>query len=134
MRIEQREFKQDDGTIKKSVVIICETDEESKLLDSIGEPKETGSFKYHVRGELRLSDGYGEFYVHLEPDPHRYYDEDLDFLGELAEKDCDGDCYESRKDRSDCPVCRASHYINEAGEVIHEGAHEIRRELENEDS
>ena len=134
MRIESREFKQDDGTIKKSVIIICETDEESKILDIIGEPKECGNYKHDVRGELRLADGCGEFYVSLESDPHRYYKDDLDFLGELSDKDCDGDCYETRPDHSDCPTCRARHYINEAGGVIHEGAHEIRRELKNEDS
>ena len=131
MRIESREFKQDDGTIKKSVIIICETDEESKILDTIGQPRECGNSNHQVKGELRLADGYGEYYVHLEPDPHRYYEEHLDFLGELCDRsECEGDCYETRPNHDDCPECDASSAINEAGEVLREGVKVIRRKMD----
>lgn len=129
MRIEPRVFKNDDGTEKKSVVIICETDEESKILDSIGEPKEVGNYNYEVRGELRLSDGFREFYISLEADPYRYYREDLDFLGKLADDDsCEGICIDEPPYR-DCPSCAAGALINEAGEILRDGMRLIKKEM-----
>lgn len=58
MLIEDRSNIMDSGT---QVVLICENQDESKILDLLGTPNSK------VKGELRLSDGYGEFYVRLEP-------------------------------------------------------------------
>lgn len=43
------------------IIMVCETDEESRTVDILGKP---GS---KVKGELRLSDGHGEFYILLKP-------------------------------------------------------------------
>lgn len=58
MRVEDRTGVMDAGT---QIVCICEGEEESQLVDLLGKP---GSL---IQGQLCLSDGYGEFYIRLEP-------------------------------------------------------------------
>jgi len=58
MRVEDRTGIMDAG---KQIICVCEGELESKILDVLGKP---GS---KVKGELCLSDGYGEFYVLLKP-------------------------------------------------------------------
>lgn len=59
MKVEDRSGILDAGT---QIVCICETEEESVIMDLLGPPDTK------VHGELRLSDGYGEFYIRLEPE------------------------------------------------------------------
>ena len=128
MRIESREFKQEDGTSKKSIIIVCETEEEAKILDTVGQPIECGNYNYKVKGKVRLADSFREFYVYLKPDPHRYFEDELEFLGELADRDeCDGNCSETRPNHDDCPECDACATINEAGEILRKAINVIRR-------
>ena len=43
------------------VALVCETQGESAILDSLGKPGD------RVCGELRVSDGYGQFYILIKP-------------------------------------------------------------------
>lgn len=45
----------------KQIICVCEYEEESKIVDILGKPGAK------VEGELRLSDGHGEFYIVLRP-------------------------------------------------------------------
>lgn len=58
MKVEDRTGVMDAG---KQIVCICENEHESKILDILGKPDAK------VEGELKLSDGYGEFYIILRP-------------------------------------------------------------------
>lgn len=60
MKVELREFKNEDRSPKIMVVLACEDEAESKIVDRIG------NIGQNVRGEIRLSDGYGEHYILLE--------------------------------------------------------------------
>lgn len=46
-----------------NIILICEDELESMLVDKLGKIGD------RVCGELRLADGYGEFYIRLEPQP-----------------------------------------------------------------
>lgn len=80
MRVEYREFKERSPSgglqVKRGfIILICEDEEESKLLDRVGNPVTEDT----VLGTLKLADGYGEFYLSLpyktnppdEPPPER---------------------------------------------------------------
>ncbi len=43
------------------IILICEDETESQLVDKLGKPGD------RVSGSLQLADGYGEFYIRLEP-------------------------------------------------------------------
>ena len=58
MRVEDRTGVMDAG---KQIICICEGEYESQIVDLLGKPGGK------VQGELHLSDGYGEFYIRLEP-------------------------------------------------------------------
>ena len=58
MRVEDRTGIMDAG---KQIICVCETEAESTIVDHLGKPGDK------VKGELCLSDGYGEFYIRLEP-------------------------------------------------------------------
>lgn len=64
MIVESRQFKNEDGSVVDKVVLICESDEESAIIDLLGDDfsKDDG---IPVSGEIRLSDGYGEHYILL---------------------------------------------------------------------
>jgi len=62
MRVEDRTGvmkPKDDKT--PNIICICEDEAESQIVDLLGNPEDK------VTGELHLADGYGEFYVRLEP-------------------------------------------------------------------
>ena len=58
MRVENRSGIMDADT---QIICICENETESKIVDLLGKPDDK------IKGELRLSDGYGEFYILLKP-------------------------------------------------------------------
>jgi len=58
MRVEDRTGIMGAGI---QIICVCENEEESKIMDLLGKPDAK------VEGELRLSDGYGEFYIILRP-------------------------------------------------------------------
>ena len=58
MRVEDRTGVFGAGT---QIIIFCESEAEAEILDLLGKPGDK------VQGELRLSDGYGVFYVLLKP-------------------------------------------------------------------
>ncbi|NIP51474.1 MAG: hypothetical protein GWN94_10535 [Phycisphaerae bacterium] len=63
MRVEDRTGvmrERDDKT--PTIILICEDEAESRIVDLLGDPGQA------VTGELRLSDGHGEFYIRLEPE------------------------------------------------------------------
>ena len=131
MKIEPREYTNDNGVVKKSVVIICETEEEQKILDTIGSPRECEKYDYRVYGELRLADGHGEFYVGLENHKYDYFRHELEFLGDIADsRECEGiqgECLDMPE--GFCPCCMASDPINEAGEVLRDGINALKRKM-----
>lgn len=45
---------------KPQIILICEDEAESHLVDKLGKPGD------RVSGSLQLADGYGEFYIRLE--------------------------------------------------------------------
>lgn len=59
MRIETRYIETVSGAIVDRILLICETPMECHLLDLVGDVDQ------QVKGELRLSDGYGDFYLML---------------------------------------------------------------------
>ncbi len=65
MRVEKRKFLNDDRSPRDMVLFICENEDESKVVDSLGK------IGAKVKGEFCLADGYGEFYVRLEADRQR---------------------------------------------------------------
>ena len=62
MKVENRSRVMDAGT---QIICVCENETESRIVDLLGKP---GS---KVKGELHLSDGYGEFYIRLSPDSEK---------------------------------------------------------------
>lgn len=60
MRVEDRTGVMGDSADAK-IICICESEDEALTVDLLGKPGTK------VKGELRLSDGYGEFYILLEP-------------------------------------------------------------------
>ena len=63
MRVEDRTgvMKPEGDKKTPNVIFICEHESEARVVDLLGKPGD------RVTGELHLSDGYGEFYVRLEP-------------------------------------------------------------------
>jgi hypothetical protein len=59
MRIETRATLASNGATVDRILLICETPLECQFLDFLGQPGDK------VTGELRLSDGYGDFYLAL---------------------------------------------------------------------
>ena len=68
MRVEDRTgVMKDEEDKNPNIICICEDEAESQIVDLLGKP---GS---KVFGELHLADGYGEFYIRLEPlNPGKY--------------------------------------------------------------
>ena len=65
MRLEIRQFKD----VPPKLLFICETEGESQMLDTIASRVKDGDgFIAKVKGEIRLSDGYGEHYLRVEID------------------------------------------------------------------
>lgn len=66
MRVELRVFKQDDGTAITKVLLLCESQHESKVIDRLGDKFDVDGKGPSVRGEVRLADGFREHYILLE--------------------------------------------------------------------
>jgi hypothetical protein len=45
----------------KQIIVVCESEDECEIVDILGKPGDA------VKGEIKLSDGYGECYIRLEP-------------------------------------------------------------------
>ncbi len=65
MKVESRKRGNKDGTSYHDIVLISENEEESKILDLLGDRVDADGIIENGEYELRLSDGYGEHYVLL---------------------------------------------------------------------
>jgi len=69
MRIEPRQFLVSRNPLrhKKLLCLVAETPQESKLIDDyLGCVVHEDGLVTEVKGEVRLSDGYGDHYIRLE--------------------------------------------------------------------
>lgn len=61
MKLESRRRTKPDGSQHHDLICIAENETESKIVDLLGQPGTS------FIGEIRLSDGYGEHYLLVQP-------------------------------------------------------------------